>query len=172
MLSMSKTDLIKVIAKACKEEAPRGSSEQSFNGKLKSLPKTTTGLARLTAAQLRRILHFYAMPTTGNKEELTLRVLYMVHGQFDAVTAREEERIKDLIKLVQHLMIAQRSQAASKTTHTFYQRTFTTKYSKIVHPPSGICEANLQDLFSPLIDFFRRTEEGKSYQVSAHNSGY
>ena len=31
----------------------------------------------------------------------------MIHGQFDAVTAREEEMIKDLIKLVQHLMIAQ-----------------------------------------------------------------
>ena len=119
--SMSKTDLIKVIAKALKEEAPQCSSEQRSTGKLKNLPKTTTGLARLTAAKLRSILHFYAMPTTGNKEELTLRVFYMIHGQFDAVTAREEEKIKDLIKLVQHLMIAQRSQAASKTTHTFYQ---------------------------------------------------
>ena len=72
--SMSKTDLIKVIAKALKEEAPQCSSEQRFTGKLKNLPKTITGLARLTAAKLRSILHFYSMPTTGNKEEITLRV--------------------------------------------------------------------------------------------------
>ena len=92
------------------------------------------------------------MRKPSNKEELILRVLLFGQNETAAITARQEEQLKDLVRIFKLLVLAQKKLAIS--THRYSRRKYTTKsYSHFVPAPENIDESNIQELFDPLIEY-------------------
>jgi hypothetical protein len=52
----------------------------------------------------------------GNKDQLTTQVYLLRHGQIAATTAREEGQLKDLVRILKLLALAQRKLQLSNHT--------------------------------------------------------
>ena len=95
----------------------------------------------------------------GSKDQLLLRVFLLRNGKKAAVTAREEEQLKDLVKLTTIVMFEQRT--LSLTSHVYRKRSYTTgqKIPHFVAMPSHVnTENDLQHLFNPLLEHLRETK--------------
>jgi len=115
----------------------------------------------MPVSELRAILKYHGVSFSGTKDQLVLKVFLLRQGHTAATTAREEEQVKDLKRLVQQLIFAQRN--LQLTNHTYQQRTSTS--CKHFVAVDGIrSESDLTYLFSPLIDYINKLRRDKEEQ--------
>ncbi len=147
--SLVKHDLVKLIAD--KNEEPSPLPEVLYSGKLVTVPSTTKALSRVPVSKLRAVLSSHAFPTMGNKEELVIRVFLLKENRVSAMFAREQGQFKELISIIEDLILAEReaSSLQSACTHTYRRRAFTqtTCSSKVQVPADG----KLDGIFEPLL---------------------
>lgn len=167
---LSKVRLVMLIAEKKEEQQP--SRPMGYTGRLVGVPMTSSGIGNLSVGSLRRILHFHRLPVLGSKEELVLRVFLLRQGKTAAVTAREEEKLKDLIGIIKLLIWAQRK--IEITTHTYQRRTHSTKtYHHFIPPPANTIISNLHNLFDPLDDYLQheRLQRDEADRTSVVSKG-
>lgn len=141
-----------IVAKKGDEPPPPVNSTSCFySGHLSSVPSTITGIRRLTIPYLRTILTHHHLPVIGCKEQLVLRVYLLGQGRKVAVTAKEEEQLKDLIDIASKVIMEQRKLNIS--SHIYRKRKYLLQSSaKFVPVPTHIVDAdNLCELFDPLL---------------------
>ena len=120
-----------------------------------SQESTITGISRLTIPYLRTILTHHHLPVIVCKEQLVLRVYLLRQGRKVAVTAKEEEQLKDLIDIANKVIIGQRKTNIS--SHISRKRKHSS--AKFVPVPTHIVDANkLFELFEPLLTNFERRD--------------
>ena len=137
--ALAKHDVVELISRKRGDRDP--TVPTLYTGRLADVPKTTSAIANLPVAKLREILHYHGFTIAGNKDQLSLRVYFLRHGETAAVTAREEEQIKDMIQIYKRLVLAERE--LQLTSHTYRTRTYTTKsYNHFVPPPDNISKEN------------------------------
>ncbi len=166
--STTKHQLANLISKNRGEPEPKN-WQTPYSGRLNHIPKVVSAINSLSVAKLREILHYHGFPVGGNKDQLTLRVYLLRHGETAAITAREEEQIKDLVGIFKLLALAQRK--LHLNSHTYQKRTFSTKtYQQSVPPPDNISICNSHELFQPVLAHLenqrhRREEKDRSNTV-------
>ena len=120
---------------------------------MSTIPSTLSGINQFSVAKLREILHYHHLPVLGTKDELVFRVLLLSQGETAAVTTRQEEQLKDLVRIFKLLVLAQRKLHLKSTCHKYSQRSFsstTYNHSTFVPPPTNIQISNLQELLALL----------------------
>ena len=125
---------------------------QLYNGKLSTVPTTTSALGRLTVNKLRSILLHHEVPPFGTKEQLIFKVYLLRHNRSAAVTTREENQIKDLIRMAKKVILEQRKLDLS--THVYRKRKYALRpnHHQFVPIPSTLnTESDLQSMFEPLL---------------------
>ena len=139
-----------------------------YYGDLPSVPTSLSGLSHLTIPKLKSILKYYHMPLVGNKDQLVLRVHLLRHNRSDAVTAREEKQLEDLVNLVHSVL---RKQKFLVITHHLYR---SRKYSLHNHcshfvsvPPHIKSEDDLDSLFQPLISYMQSQRKDRKQKDMA-----
>lgn len=93
----------------------------------------------------------------GRKDQLVMKVFLLCSSQTSAITAREEEQLKDLIELTYKVILEQRHLNIS--FHVYRKRMFTlqTKSPHFIKAPAHIqSENDLQHLFDPLLNSPKR----------------
>ena len=166
--SLAKHELVRLISNKKNEEPPQEPSHVLYDGDLPSVPISISGLSHLTIPKLKSILKYHHMPLVGNKDQLVLRVHLLRHNRSDAVTAREEKQLEDLVNLV-HSVI--RKQKFLVITHHLYR---SRKYSLHNHcshfvsvPPHIKSEDDLDSLFQPLISYMQSQRENRKQKDMA-----
>ena len=166
----TKHQLVILISKKRGERESNDTTESPYSGGLANVPKTVTAINHLPVAKLREILHHHGFPVMGNKDQLTLRIYLLRHGQTAAITAREEEQLNDFIRIFKLLVLAQRKLKLSN--HTYQKRTFSTKaYKQMISPPDHISASNAHELFEPVIAYLdnqRKQREEKDNRGTVH----
>ena len=168
--SMAKHELVQLISYKKNEEPPPEISSKLYDGNLSSLPTSLSGLSHLTIPKLKSILSYHHMPVVGKKDQLVLRVHMIRHNRSDAVTAREEKQLEDLVSMVRTIIRKQKS--LTITHHIYRSRKYSLQKSEshfISAPPHVKSEEDLDALFQPLILFMLRQREQrkKSDSISA-----
>ena len=147
-----KVELVILISEKRGEPTPITVPQKRYTGRQLSIPTSVLAINRLPSSKLREILHYHGFVFIGSKDQLTLKVHLLRHGNTAAITGREEEQIKDLIRVTKLLMLAQRKLQLS--SHTYQKRTYSTKvYYHFVDTPAGTTEDNVHELFDPLISY-------------------
>ena len=153
----------------------RSPEVQLYNGCVSTIPSTLSGINQFSVAKLREILHYHHLPVLGTKDELVFRVLLLSQGETAAVTTRQEEQLKDLIRIFKLLVLAQRKLHLKYNCHKYSQRSFSsTTYSTFVPPPPSIQLSNLQELFGSLeehIALLKKEREEYDNLVKPHAQG-
>ena len=140
-----------------KGESSLTTDVQLYNGWVSTLPSTISGINQFSVAKLREILNHHGLPVLGTKDELVLRVLLLTQGETAAIMARQEEQVKDLIRIFKLLVLAQKKLYLTHTGHKYSQRSFSTATnSTFVPPPTNIELSNLQELFESLKEHIAR----------------
>ena len=62
----------------------------TYNGDMKTIPTTLPRINKLSVQKLRAIAHQHGVLTCGTKEELSVRVYLLKHGEINCVPEREE----------------------------------------------------------------------------------
>ena len=159
--SVTKHQMVSLIAQ--RRGIPEPSSPPIYSGKLVNVPTTTAAISHMPVSELHAILKYHGVSFSGTKDQLVLKVFLLRQGRTAATTAREEEQVKDLIRLVQQLIFAQRN--LQLTNHTYQQRTYTSTSCKHFIAVDGIrSESDLTNLFSPLIDYINKLRRDKEEQ--------
>ena len=120
-----------------------------------NVPRTIAAINHLPVAKQREVLHYHDFPILDTKDQLALRVYLLRHGQTSAIIAREEEEIKDLIRIYKVLALSQKK----------------LQLNQFVPPPTNISSANLHELFDPLVahlDNQRCAREEKDRMSTVH----
>ena len=149
-----KHQLVRLISEAKGEDPPPSPSQPLYNGNISSLPKTVGAINHLTIPELRAILTHHGYSPIGRKDQLVMRVFLLRSNQTSAITAREEEQMKDLIELTYKVIFKQRQLNIS--SHVYRKRMFTLQTKSphfIKAPPHVQSETDLQHLFDPLLKF-------------------
>lgn len=173
---MAKHELLKLISEKKGEAPPQPARNIAYNGELHTIPTTVSGISSLTIAKLRSILKFHHIPIIGNKDQLVLRVHLLRHNKLDAVTAREERQLEDLISVVRSII---RKQKSLSITHHIYRIRKYTLHSSSTLVPVPIHVKSVDDLnllFEPLLSFIReqkndrrKQDESTAFQPSRSN---
>ena len=168
--SLTKHQLVTLIANSKGEKEPDNSGVALYSGRLLNVPTTVKKINQLPVAKLREILHFHKLPLLGTKDQLSLRVYLLKHCQPAAVTAKEEEQIKDLVKIFKFLAFAQRKLQLS--SHAYQKRTFTSKchQAEFVSPPQRISITNSHELFDPLVEHLDNMRQARKDSDSSQSS--
>ena len=158
-----KHNLVKLIAE--KSGSPTPPVAILYSGNLTNVPTTTSKIAKLSVGQLRSILHFHGLPCFGTKDELIIRVCLLKNNQISALFAREEQQLKDLIKIIYDLIHCQR--LLDIRSHVVTKRTYPSRENKNCVPlPQHInTAADLCHLFDPLIQFIGIIHDQRSKTV-------
>lgn len=120
---------------------------------------------------MRAILKHHNCSIAGNKDQLVIKVLLLRQGETAAILVKEEQELKELIKIAQQLIFAERFLKLSK--HIYRQRTYrtTTNTSFLQVPISVHSETDLTDIFLPLLKHItlqhdQRAAQDKSNTIS------
>ena len=176
--SLAKHNLAELICKKKGEPLPPQYTQPLYHGKLSVVPNTTSAINKLTIHELKAILKHHGYSPIGNKDQLVLRVFMLRHNKRAAITAREEEQLKDLIQLTYKLIFEQR--ALSLSSHVYRRRAYALQTIKphFVSMPSHIhSEQDLKHLFQPLLDHIeqerlkRDSEDKVGLRVLHQSSG-
>lgn len=128
---MNKHHLVSLISARNDENYPQ-LQKPLYSGKLSSVPTSTTAINKLPAGKLRAILKHHNCPVFGTKDQLVLRVLLLRQGHTKEIALPEEQQLKDVIKVSQRLIIAQRR--LNLSSHVFHRRIYTTQASSSFLP--------------------------------------
>lgn len=85
---------------------------KKYNRSLRVIPTNVSAINKLNASKLRELLHYHKLPIHGTKEKFVMRVYLLRHGEKDAIIARKQEQVLDLIRVCKLLMIAQKKLAS------------------------------------------------------------
>ena len=164
--ALAKHELLKLISEKKGEAPPQPPKNIAYSGELSTIPTSVSGISTLTIAKLRSILKFHRIPIVGNKDQLVLRVHLLRHNKLDAVTAREERQLEDLIGLVRSIIRKQKS--LSITHHVYRKRKYTLHSSSSLVPiPLHITSVDdLNLLFEPLLSFIQSKDESVGSKMS------
>ncbi len=143
----------------------KGESELSnplpYTGKLTQIPNTMKGISRFTVGKLRAVLRFHGCPASGCKEQLVLRVYLLRNGQRAAITAREEEEIKDFVSIHKNLILSERR--LNLTHHTYHTRAYSTltsgSDSTLLTPLQVREPSHLSEVYQPLLSYLSQIRE-------------
>ena len=153
--AVTKHQLVSLVSAKRKEAEPP--QPPTYSGNLATLPNITSALTRIPVGKLREVLHYHDFPTSGIKEQLVLRVFLLRQGCTAAITAKEENKMKNTIKIHYKLILAQRKLNCTLSAHTYYKRTHSSSTSistplfplpETIHSPD-----DLHLLFAPLLDY-------------------
>ena len=151
--SLAKHNLATLICEKNGKSLPPQFSQPLYHGLLSAVPSTTSVISKLTVQELRSILKHHGYSRVGTKDQLVLRVFLLRNGKKAAVTAREEEQLKDLVNITVSVIFEQWT--LSLTSHVYRKRSYTTgqQIPHFVAMPSHInSENDLQHLFNPLLE--------------------
>ena len=159
--AMAKHQLVEIVAEKTGVVPPKIDASLQYNGNLTALPTSTAGLNRLTIAKLRYILRHHGFAPIGSKDQLVLKVYYLLrHGQITAIVAQERDRIKRLVSTCNQIILAQRS---LHIKHHIYRRRKYTLQKKNPHfvssPPHIQSESDLIKLFDPLMAYIEKKQQ-------------
>ena len=98
--SVTKHQMVSLIAQ--KRRIPEPSSPPIYSGKLVNVPTTTAAISHMPVSELHDPLKYHGVSFSGTKDQL--KVFLLRQGRTAATTTREEEQVKDLIRLVQQLI--------------------------------------------------------------------
>ena len=156
----SKHTLVKLISESQNESAPP--SPVLYDGKLALIPSSLTGIGRLPVSKLRAILWHHAFPVTGTKDELALHVFLLRQSRTSHIFRNERNQLKDLIKIVDQLVLEERRLHINNTVCR--KRQYASEYStKQVPLPSHITKhEDLPNLFNPLLDYIDIVHQTRS----------
>ena len=108
--ALTKHQLATLIMKKRGDPEPKAVSQTLS---LSEFPDTVTGINHLPVGKLRRVLHQHNFPITGSKDQLVLREYLLRHRRTAAIAAREEEQVKDLVRVYKLLILAQKKCSTS-----------------------------------------------------------
>ena len=132
------------------------------------MPTSVASLSKLTVAKLRAILRYHNCSIVGCKDQLVLRVLLLRQGRTATMLVKEEQELKELIKIIQ-LIFAQRFLKLS--TRIYRKRTYhtTSTASFLPVPVRTHSETDLTDLFLPLLDYVALQHDQRAAQALFEN---
>ena len=91
-----------------------------------------------------------------------LRVYLLRANRSAEIVAREEEQLKDLIRIAQETISTQRQLSFSSHIYRRRKYSITTACSKFISQPSHVCsDEDLTSLFKPLLDYLDRKRKAR-----------
>ena len=150
--TLLKHQLVSLIAKNSGELMPADNYEP-YSGNLEEIPVSLSKINNsLTIPRLRSILKVHNLPLTGTKDQLVMRVYLLRCNKTAAVSAKEEQQLKDHISMIYRMILVQRR--LSVTAHIYRVRKYSLQRESphfISKPPHIDSEEDLQNLFEPLL---------------------
>ncbi len=147
--SLNKYELVQIIAEKQGERTPQ--LALLYSGNLRVVPTSTTAIGKLPVCKLRAILHYHGFPIFGTKDELVLRVFMLKHNTVDAMLAKETKQLKELIKIIQELIL--REKEGTLQHHVYRQRTYTNPQRESPKLDLPIKPPDLLHMFDPLVQY-------------------
>ena len=88
------------------EEPPQAQAISLYNGDLSMVPTSVPAISYVTVPMIRSILKDHHWPVIGTKDQLVVQLLQ--HNRTDAITAREESQLEDLVNIIRQIIRKQK----------------------------------------------------------------
>ena len=164
--------IVKALALAQDEDVP-DDFRADYKGDLGSLPKSISMLKKLPAATLQYNLKYHNLSTSGKKDNLVLRVFLLRNGRSHLASYMQVREIKDLIKLVQSLILYQVNCEIIDQPEVYRTRKFPGKNlakKSQIPIPYGVSKENLENLFETLLIYLNHKTHHSSNMNKVENT--